>query len=311
MLEIEDKFLKTLIIKSNGNSFERYFSNNMKRKSVDIGDVKESYGKVETLRKILNKLQITPLYTFWLNNWKYHIKEYDTVIIFDYVLSLSLVKWIRSKNKNCVIKIWLWNIPTFEIEPFKKYATLYCFDKNYAKNNNIKFVEQFYIPKKSSVKDDKKGVVYIGYDKDRYKKLKFIAQELQKNQIYYHFNLQRNPENSYLDNESDIKLIDKPIDYEQVVDISNMFNTILELNISGQSGLTLRTMEALFYHKKLITNNENVKNFPFYNKNNFYVLGKETRSIKSFIDGSFQKVDDQLLSKYTYEKWLNNIMEDF
>lgn len=40
-----------------------------------------------------------------------------------------------------------------------------------------------------------------------------------------------------------------------------MFNTILELNISGQSGLTLRTMEALFYHKKLITNNENVKNF--------------------------------------------------
>lgn len=45
----------TLIINSNGNSFERYFSNNMKRKSVDIGDVKESYGKVETLRKILNK----------------------------------------------------------------------------------------------------------------------------------------------------------------------------------------------------------------------------------------------------------------
>lgn len=150
MLKIEDNFLKTLIIKSNGNSFERYFSNNMKRKSVDIGDVKESYGKVEPLRKILNKFQLTSLYTFWLN------------------------------NGNIILKNMI-NIPTFEIEPFKKYATLYCFDKNYAKNNNIKFVEQFYIPKKSSVKDDKKGVVYIGYDKDRYKKLKFIAQELQKN----------------------------------------------------------------------------------------------------------------------------------
>lgn len=44
-----------------------------------------------------------------------------------------------------------------------------------------------------------------------------------------------------------------------------MFNTILKLNISGQSGLTLRTMEALFYHKKIITNNENVKNFHFKN----------------------------------------------
>lgn len=72
----------TLIINSNGNSFERYFSNNMKRKSVDIGDVKESYGKVEPLRKILNKFQLTSLYTFWLNNWKYHIKEYDKYTYF-------------------------------------------------------------------------------------------------------------------------------------------------------------------------------------------------------------------------------------
>ena len=306
-LEYRRCILKTLIIKSNEDSFERYFSRHVNNNNVDIGTIKK--GKFEFFRRVINKLQIFPLYTFWLGNWKKSIKEYDNIVIFDRVLSLTLVKWIIFVNRTCNIKIWLWNIPNFDVNLYKKYATIYCFDKKYAADNNINFLEQFYIPKPLSSINKKDGVVYVGYDKNRYKILKKVAQQLHKNNISYNFTLQKDAQKSYYSANYGIKLVDRPIDYEKVIDISNAYSAILELNISGQTGLTLRTMEALFYGKKLITNNENIRNFPFYNENNFYILGKDKRNIKAFLKEEYQEINSELLSEYTYKKWINDILK--
>ena len=222
---------------------------------------------------------------------------------------MTLVKWIIFVNRTCNIKIWLWNIPNFDVNLYKKYATIYCFDKKYAADNNINFLEQFYIPKPLSSINKKDGVVYVGYDKNRYKILKKVAQQLHKNNISYNFTLQKDAQKSYYSANYGIKLVDRPIDYEKVIDISNAYSAILELNISGQTGLTLRTMEALFYGKKLITNNENIRNFPFYNENNFYILGKDKRNIKAFLKEEYQEINSELLSEYTYKKWINDILK--
>ena len=53
------------------------------------------------------------------------------------------------------------------------------------------------------------------------------------------------------------------IDYNQILDELQKFDTVLEVVQPGQVGVTLRYYEAITYNKKLITNNEMVKKLPF------------------------------------------------
>lgn len=46
-------------------------------------------------------------------------------------------------------------------------------------------------------------------------------------------------------------------------------NCLLEIIQEGSSGFTLRVWESLVYGKKLLTNNKNIINAPFYNENQF------------------------------------------
>lgn len=55
------------------------------------------------------------------------------------------------------------------------------------------------------------------------------------------------------------------IPYGKIIRKSLEANCILEILQEGQTGITQRTMEALAYNKKLLTNNKNLKNMPFYN----------------------------------------------
>lgn len=56
----------------------------------------------------------------------------------------------------------------------------------------------------------------------------------------------------------------RPIDYETVVQEVKRGNCILELQLPGQVAQTLRYHEAVCYNKKLLTNNHNVVDLPFY-----------------------------------------------
>lgn len=64
------------------------------------------------------------------------------------------------------------------------------------------------------------------------------------------------------------------IEYNTVVEELQLCNCILELIVSGQSGATARYYEAICYNKKLLTNNKNVINLPFYNPDYIHVFEK-------------------------------------
>lgn len=54
--------------------------------------------------------------------------------------------------------------------------------------------------------------------------------------------------------------------YEEILKNVVNCNTIIEILQDGQSGASLRYFEAVCYNKKLLTNNSNIKSFPFYNE---------------------------------------------
>lgn len=55
------------------------------------------------------------------------------------------------------------------------------------------------------------------------------------------------------------------IPYKTVLDYVGKSNCILEIVQQGQTGPTLRYFEAVCYNKKLLTNNPQIVDFPFYN----------------------------------------------
>lgn len=71
-----------------------------------------------------------------------------------------------------------------------------------------------------------------------------------------------------------IEYLDKNIEYSKVLQYVMGSNCILEIIKYGQSGATLRYYEAVCYNKKLLTNNKNVVNLPFYDPRYMKVFEK-------------------------------------
>ncbi|MBA2042253.1 LPS core biosynthesis protein RfaS, partial [Escherichia coli] len=64
-------------------------------------------------------------------------------------------------------------------------------------------------------------------------------------------------------------LIEKQISYEENIRRTLNANIIVDITKENQSGWTLRILEALFFNKKLITNNINVFGSEIYSESRF------------------------------------------
>ncbi|CAM3772607.1 lipopolysaccharide biosynthesis protein [Elizabethkingia anophelis] len=104
------------------------------------------------------------------------------------------------------------------------------------------------------------------------------------------------------------KLSFKSLSKVQILDYYQKSKVILDINHPYQRGLTLRTFEALGAKKKIITTNQEIKKFPFYNENNVFVIDRTNiRLNKSFFETPYQKVDKETYKKFSLEGFLYNI----
>ena len=67
----------------------------------------------------------------------------------------------------------------------------------------------------------------------------------------------------------------KPLSQEKTCNIFAESKAIVDINHPWQKGLSFRPFHAMAMHTKLITTNEDIKNYDFYNPNNIWVLDKE------------------------------------
>lgn len=95
------------------------------------------------------------------------------------------------------------------------------------------------------------------------------------------------------------------LDTKDMVDFYKKSNVILDINHPYQTGLTMRTFEAIGAKKKLITTNKEIVNYPFYNVNNFYIIDRENLILeKSFFETNFIPLEDNLYEKVSLDGWL-------
>ena len=101
------------------------------------------------------------------------------------------------------------------------------------------------------------------------------------------------------------------INYNKYLNLVSKSKCILDFNINEQIGLSLRPLEALFFEKKLITNNSDIVNYSFYDKNNIFVIGiDEYKDIKDFLNKPYNKIDKKIINYYDYKEWIKRFEEE-
>ncbi|WNF57347.1 hypothetical protein [Pseudomonas sp. SG20052] len=84
---------------------------------------------------------------------------------------------------------------------------------------------------------------------------------------------------------------------------------ILDIEHPKQTGLTMRTLETTGAKKKLITTNQNVKDYDFYLEQNICVIDRHSPSIpSSFFQTPYLDLDPEVYQRYRLEGWLDELL---
>jgi hypothetical protein len=84
---------------------------------------------------------------------------------------------------------------------------------------------------------------------------------------------------------------------------------LIDIQHPKQTGLTMRTIEALGACRKLITTNEFIKTYNFYCPNNILVVDRKKPVINiDFMNTPYKKLDDNIYNSYALESWINDIV---
>lgn len=199
-------------------------------------------------------------------------------------------------------------IYSFDSEDTKKYTQMiflplfFCEDIN--KPNNEETLEYDFS--------------FIGFGHtERYKFINKIKKFAIQNNYTYFFKLYLPSKLHFLQGKYIKKLfpdaivsdfVYKPVSYEMINGITQKTRVIIDMELRTQTGLTMRTIETHGMHKKLITTNEYIKQYDFYNPDNILVVDRDNPEIpNSFMQKEYVELPSSIYTKYSLTSWVKTI----
>ena len=155
--------------------------------------------------------------------------------------------------------------------------------------------------------------LYItSYDKKRIEQLKVLSQKFQRLNLSFDLYVigKKSWKHQIIKPFTENKIIfsKKKICHKNIPQYYKNTKVILDLMRKNQYGLSFRIFEAMALEKKIITDNEKIKNYDFYNSNNILVLNKDFSNItKDFFETPYQPLPEEIYEKYTLEKWVEQV----
>jgi len=254
--------------------------------------------------------------------------QYDYVFIVKIeTIDKQILEKLKASQKNAKFLLYMWD----SIKNYKgKEKLLSYFDKSFSFDNEdaktykeLIFLPLFYIPMYENIKTKKiiYDICFIGSGhSDRYSVVHKIMGQASKFGLtaYTFFFLQskklytvRKLFDKRMKNANIDEFSFHPLKQKEIVDIISQSNVVVDIEHPSQNGLTMRTIEMLGAHKKLITTNKNIMNYDFYNTNNIYVIERNNLEIrKDFFDIPYQPLDKNIYDKYSLYEWIKTIFAE-
>lgn len=235
------------------------------------------------------------------------------------LLSLDSLRLLKTRVKETIAYQWdgLSRFPDVfnRIPFFNKFFVFDQSDLKYSREfNNLYFINNFYFQYPIQINKKQKGkeLVFIGsYLEHRMPAILHLMDVLHeqkiKNDIYLYCT-----DKKVLDRykDSGIIFMQSTLSYQELLEKENDYQVIIDFDNSEiHNGVSFRTFESLYLRKKLITNNPLIKQFEFYNSSNFFIWNeKNSNEILDFIRLPYKNIDDEVISRYSFESWINTVL---
>ena len=85
---------------------------------------------------------------------------------------------------------------------------------------------------------------------------------------------------------------------------------ILDIPYGEQAGLTMRVIEGIVLGKKIITTNQEIKNYDFFKTGNVAVISESdfTEVSKDFINKKTVEFDEDYEERFSVDSWVKNVV---
>ena len=106
-----------------------------------------------------------------------------------------------------------------------------------------------------------------------------------------------------------IKATLQPISFAENIYREQQSKVLLDFKTPIHTGLSFRTIEAVGYHKKLITTNIHVAKYDFYHPNNIYIWDEKTfDGLDEFLESPYHELPAKIYQKYSFRNWVNYVL---
>ncbi|PKM90637.1 MAG: hypothetical protein CVU85_00335 [Firmicutes bacterium HGW-Firmicutes-10] len=255
------------------------------------------------------KLLNLPGQSLWYNGKLKHTC-FDTIILIESNLTVHFVNWIRKNNPNSRIVFWYWNIVENTINPSRikdDSIEKWSFSEKDCEIYSMQYNPPFYF-KNIKIEQSKEeyDLYFAGKDKGRLSALldfKKKSEELGLN-VYLHVSPTRK-----LDLIFNSKNLKPAISYDRVLEDVAKSKALLDIIEVTDSGQSQRTMESIFFEKKIVTNSKLIKKFDFYNQENIFVIGEDNiEKLPSFLKTPYVKIDENIINRYEVRNWVKRFL---
>ena len=248
--------------------------------------------------------------------------EYNKVLVIKGSgLDSSFYRQLKEIQKDAVFYMYQWDsLKNFDylqvVSYFNKISTFDRSDYENNLNKEFNYVPLFYVTKRNYNSNKDYHISFVGgITLERYKWLNKLESLLIKNKLRFYFyryislaqyfNLLAK---GILLNPFKLKFVS--LSYYKMTDLFNKSKSVIDIAHGSQTGLTMRTFDALANSCKTITNNTFIMKEEFYKESNTLIISIEEEPnieiISRFLKDPFVEIKD--FNKYSVREWIKNVL---
>lgn len=258
-------------------------------------------------------------------------KDYDLVLIVNgKALSAAHMTRLRTTQPNAEFVLYLWDAVrlyprsldlaahadrayTFDSEDAERYSARLTllplfFNRHYEAVGNTKSSEQTYdIASVCTVHPNRQALLGDVFDRLRAEGVSIFDYRYIHPLQYVQYRATRPEFKKAPPNDFRFRPL-APTDYIQVLTQSS---AVFDINHSAQSGLTMRTIETVGARRKLITTNQAVRDYRFYDPTRIHIFSPKSpdlAAIQKFLKRSQVPLPEAEYQKYSIHSWTNEIV---
>lgn len=263
------------------------------------------------------KISISTIKLFQLLSWYFKLRnidlsKYDVVLMIrgEHV-PISVLKKLQAAGLKMIMYQWdsIQNCDYLhQVDYFSKVAT---FDREDSKLHGFHYFPLFFRKEYAEIKINttkKKKALFIGtFQAKRYASVLELKERLKEVEIdttikikipyyYYYYYYKLSFKGIRLDRNY---LMFKNITFKEILELYTHYDIIIDVANEHQSGLTMRTFEALGANKILLTNNEAIKQELFYKFGNIIMINAP------FLQQNFKsEIQQNLVNNHRLDNWI-------